>query len=162
MRSDRVSRLCCRHLVQAGLALLVALCFTALIGPDASADERHRLQHDELRPAIETIQAVAEDDDELVEVPAPTVRVTELLESEVVVTARAFFPAELRSQRYRIRTEFLQRVVERCREVGVDLNQSNLQELSGEVAVRPPNTTAISRRPLRTAEAARLKPDGPV
>lgn len=93
------------------------------------------IQHDELQPAIETIQAVADEDDELVDVPAPTVQVTELLESEVLVTARAFFPVELRSQRYRIRTTFLRRVVERCQEVGVNLNQSSLQEISGEIAV---------------------------
>jgi len=64
--------------------------------------------------------------------------VTELLESEVVVTARAFFPVELRSQRSRIRTTFLRSfVVERCLEDGVELNQSSMQELSGEIGVEP-------------------------
>jgi len=95
------------------------------------------VQHDELDEAIETIRTVADEYDELVETPAPTVRVTELLESEVVVTARAFFPVELRSQRSRIRTTFLQLVVERCMEDGVELNQSSMQELSGEIGVEP-------------------------
>ena len=93
------------------------------------------VQHDEVEEAIETIRSVAVEYDELVETPAPTVRVTQLLESEVVVTARAFFPVELRSQRYRIRTAFLRRVVERCEAAGVSLSQSNLQELSGDIGV---------------------------
>jgi small-conductance mechanosensitive channel len=95
------------------------------------------VQHDELEEAIETIRAVAYEYDELVEAPAPTVRVTELLESEVVVTARAFFPVELRSQRARVRTTLLRRVVERCRDVGVDLNQSTLREISVAIGVEP-------------------------
>lgn len=110
------------------------------------------VQHDELRAALETIRSVADEHEELVDVPAPTVRVTDLLESEVVVTARVFFPFELRSQRNRIRTDFLQRVVERCHEVGVDLNQSSLQELSGEIGVsgvppddRPPVGAPLTR-----------------
>ena len=95
------------------------------------------IQHDEVGTAIETIRTVAEEYEELIETPAPTVRVTGLLESEVVVTARAFFPVELRSQRYRIRTTFLRRVVERCNEAGVELSQSSLQEISGELSVDP-------------------------
>ncbi len=95
------------------------------------------VQHDEVGAAVETIRAVAEDQADVVDTPAPSVRVTGLLESEVVVTARAFFPAELRSQRYRIRTAFLRDVVDRCREAGVDLNQSSLQDLSGTVGVEP-------------------------
>ncbi|MCU4801454.1 mechanosensitive ion channel family protein [Halobacteria archaeon HArc-gm2] len=95
------------------------------------------VQHDEIDEAVATIETVAAEYDELVDVPAPTVRVTDLLESEVVVTARAFFPIEKRSQRYRIRTTFLRRVVQRCQENGVGLSQSTLQELSGKVGVDP-------------------------
>lgn len=107
------------------------------------------VQHDEVGRAIETIEAVAESQEDLVDVPAPSVRVTGLLESEVVVTARAFFPADLRSQRYRIRTAFLRAVVERCRAAGVDLNQSSLQEVSGSLAV----DAAVERPPTDRTEA---------
>ena len=110
------------------------------------------VQHDELTEAVETIEAVASEQEELVETPAPTVRVTELLESEVAVTVRAFFPFELRSQRNRIRTTFLRRVVERCREAGIELNQSNLQEISGAIGVDAANEfeSATESTPVAT------------
>ncbi|WP_225335024.1 mechanosensitive ion channel family protein [Halomicrobium urmianum] len=95
------------------------------------------MQHDELQESMTLIRRVAEEQEELLDTPGPVVRVTDLLESEVVVTVRAFFPQELRSQRARIRTKFFQRVVERCHEEGIELNQSSIRELTGAIAVGP-------------------------
>ncbi|WP_226010628.1 mechanosensitive ion channel family protein [Halomicrobium salinisoli] len=101
------------------------------------------MQHDELQESMTLIRRVAEEQEELLDTPGPVVRVTDLLESEVVVTVRAFFPQELRSQRARIRTKFFRRVIERCHEEGVELNQSSIQELTGGITVDPADDDRI-------------------
>jgi len=101
------------------------------------------VQHGEMREAMDVILSVAEEQEELLETPAPSVRVTDLLESEVVVTVRAFFSQELRSQRARIRTGFFQQVIERCHEEGIELNQSSIQELTGGITVDPADDDRI-------------------
>lgn len=116
------------------------------------------MQHDELQESMTLIRRVAEEQEELLDTPGPVVRVTDLLESEVVVTVRAFFPQELRSQRARIRTKFFRRVIERCHEEGIELNQSSIQELTGGITVDPADD---ADRIGVESDGGRPGPDGP-
>lgn len=99
------------------------------------------VRDDQVAEAVEAITAAVRSHDDFLDAPAPTVRVTDVTGSGVVVTARAFFPLEMRSQRYRIRTEFLWRVAKQCREAGVDLSPAADQRVADRPVVEPADRT---------------------
>jgi len=88
---------------------------------------------------IETVQAIIEnaarDLDHVLENPAPTVRVSDLSSTSVVLTGRVWIPNARRNRMRAVRSQFIQRVHEACRAEGIELSDTSQHELSGDIGV---------------------------
>lgn len=83
--------------------------------------------------AVERITAAATELDRVRSVPSPTVRVSRLGDTAVVLTVHIWLDRRDRSQRPDIESAFLQRAHERCRAAGIDLSETTQHDLSGAV-----------------------------
>ena len=90
--------------------------------------------HD-VESAIEVVEIAAAEHDEILEEPSPTVRITELGDDEVELTARLWIANPARSDFMRIRSEFARSVNEDLAAVGIDLSPPAQRELSGGVSI---------------------------
>jgi small-conductance mechanosensitive channel len=89
---------------------------------------------------IETVQAIiqnaARDLDHVLEKPSPTVRVSDLSSTSVVLTGRVWIPNARRNRMRSVRSAFIRRVHEACHAEGIDLSDTSQHELSGDIGVR--------------------------
>lgn len=91
---------------------------------------------DDLSTAQALLREVAASHPDIRSKPEPTVHVTDLAETDVVVTVRVWLSKTDRERYAEIRSGFLQQVTERFGEAGIDLSATSQHDLSGEVAVR--------------------------
>ena len=89
---------------------------------------------DDINRATNIIVAEAERHPDILDDPAPSVRLTELGESSVVLTSRFWIPNPDRSDFVKTRGEYVTRVKERFDEEDIDIPYPN-RTLSGEVTV---------------------------
>lgn len=94
------------------------------IGYDDDIDEVTRLLID-----------VAQEHEEILNDPAPSVRVAELANSAVLLQSRFWIADPDREDFSVIRSEYIQFVTERCKSEGIDLRTTTQHALSGELAV---------------------------
>ncbi|WP_267641871.1 mechanosensitive ion channel family protein [Haloarchaeobius amylolyticus] len=95
---------------------------------------------------IDLLRAVAAENDVILDTPAPTIRVTDLADTAVVVTARVWLHKEDRRRLPEIRSAYLTAVHERCRAHGIDLSTTSQHALSGDLTVEEP-ALGLSREP---------------
>jgi small-conductance mechanosensitive channel len=81
------------------------------------------------------VVAVGRDHEEILDRPRPSVRVAELGDSALVLTARFWIGEPARADVLRIRTEFVARVTERFDEEGIEMPYPH-RELSGTIETR--------------------------
>jgi small conductance mechanosensitive channel len=90
---------------------------------------------DDTEKATEIIVEEAEAHEEILEDPAPTVRLTELGDSSVTLTSRVWIADPNRSDFVKTRAEYVQNVKQRFDEEGIDIPYPN-RTLGGELRVR--------------------------
>ncbi|GGN93391.1 mechanosensitive ion channel family protein [Haloarcula pellucida] len=81
------------------------------------------------------IRNVARDLDHVREKPAPSVAVSELTSSSVLLIGRVWLPVERKNRALSVKSAFVRGVHEACRAEGIDLSETPHTELSGEVTV---------------------------
>ncbi|SFR44570.1 Mechanosensitive ion channel [Halogeometricum rufum] len=84
--------------------------------------------------ATEVIVEEAQSDPEIVDDPAPTVRLTELGDSSVVLTSRFWISNPSRADFVKTKAEYIKRVKQRFDELGIDIPYPN-RTLGGELTV---------------------------
>ncbi|WP_135304162.1 mechanosensitive ion channel family protein [Haloarcula amylovorans] len=84
------------------------------------------------------ITDVARSLDHVTEKPEPSVEVSELTDSSVVLTARLWIPVRRKNRASQVRSAFIRGVHEACRAAGIDLSDPQNVELSGDVTVEGP------------------------
>jgi small-conductance mechanosensitive channel len=89
---------------------------------------------DDTEKATEIIVEEAEAHEEILEDPAPTVRLTELGDSSVTLTSRIWIADPNRSDFVKTRAEYVQNVKQRFDEEGIDIPYPN-RTLGGELTV---------------------------
>ncbi|MFC6872176.1 mechanosensitive ion channel family protein [Halobellus marinus] len=89
---------------------------------------------DDTEKATEIIVEEAEAHEEILEDPAPTVRLTELGDSSVTLTSRVWIADPNRSDFVKTRAEYVQNVKQRFDEEGIDIPYPN-RTLGGELTV---------------------------
>jgi small-conductance mechanosensitive channel len=94
---------------------------------------------DDLDHAKSVIVEEAEDHDEILDEPAPSVRVTELADSYVGIQSRFWIDDPARSDFVRVKSEYVQAVKERCDAEAIDMPYP-YQQLTGSIEVE--NTAA--------------------
>jgi len=99
----------------------------------------------DLRGAVETIAAVAAGLERVRSVPSPTVQVTELAETGIVLTAHLWLDRRDRSQRVDIQSAFLERVHARCEMAGIDLSGASKHDISGSLSLADGSEVERSR-----------------
>ena len=92
---------------------------------------------DDIAQATEIIVEAAEDHEEILEDPAPSVRLTELADSYVGLQSRIWIADPGRSDFVRIRSEYVEDVKNRFDEAGIEIPFPQ-RDLSGSVAVGKP------------------------
>jgi len=90
---------------------------------------------DDVERALYELQAVASDDERVLESPAPTSRVLTLGENAVTLQAEFWIADPTRGDIATIRSDFRRRVKARFDEAGLTLGPPSGRELSGQVAV---------------------------
>jgi small-conductance mechanosensitive channel len=89
---------------------------------------------DDIDAATEVIVEEARSDPEILDDPAPTVRLTELGDSSVVLTSRFWISNPSRADFVKTKAEYTQRVKQRFDELGIDIPYPN-RTLGGELTV---------------------------
>jgi small-conductance mechanosensitive channel len=84
--------------------------------------------------ATEVIVEEAQSDPEILDDPAPTVRLTELGDSSVVLTSRFWISNPSRADFVKTKAEYIKRVKQRFDELGIDIPYPN-RTLGGELTV---------------------------
>jgi small-conductance mechanosensitive channel len=100
---------------------------------------------DDIDTGTRTLLEMADDHDEILDEPKPSVKVAELADSAVVLQWR-FWIAELDREEFsETPSEYIQQTSERFREVGIDLSTTSQHKLSGELAIAdvPPADTVV-------------------
>ncbi|MFC6825958.1 mechanosensitive ion channel family protein [Halopelagius fulvigenes] len=89
---------------------------------------------DDIDAATEIIVAEAEANPDILDDPAPSVRLTELGDSSVTLTSRVWIANPSRSDFVKTRAKYVQRVKERFDEAGIDIPYPN-RTLSGDLTI---------------------------
>jgi small-conductance mechanosensitive channel len=89
---------------------------------------------DDIDHAKSVILAEADDNEDIMDEPAPSVRVTELADSYVGIQSRFWIDDPGRSDFVRVRSEYVQAVKERCDAEAIDMPYPH-QQLTGSVEV---------------------------
>ncbi|RDI70808.1 mechanosensitive ion channel family protein [Halopelagius longus] len=89
---------------------------------------------DDIDAATEIIVEEAEADSDILDDPAPSVRLTELGDSSVTLTSRVWISNPSRSDFVKTRAKYVQRVKERFDEAGIDIPYPN-RTLSGDLTI---------------------------
>lgn len=97
---------------------------------------------DDINEAKDLIIDVADSLPAVVEDPSPTVDVTELTDSAVMLTARLWIKKRDKKRRWELRCRFIREVHEACRAASIDLSTTSQHALSGEVAIDQSNGEA--------------------
>jgi small-conductance mechanosensitive channel len=95
---------------------------------------------DDLDHAKAVIVEEAEDHDEILDEPAPSVRVTELADSYVGIQSRFWVEDPARSDFVRVKSEYVQAVKERCDAEAIDMPYP-YSELTGSIEVENAGAT---------------------
>lgn len=94
------------------------------------------IQYDQdVGEAINTIAAVADDHEAILDRRPPTVRVKDLADNSIILQARIWIARSDRDQRGDVRAAFVRGVHERYRAAGIDLSTQTKHDLSGRIAV---------------------------
>lgn len=101
------------------------ISYTVGIGYDDDVDDASRI-----------LRTTADDIDTILEDPAPTVRVTGVADTAVLLQARFWIADPDREEFSLTRSEFIKAVTERFRGAGVDISTTSQHELTGELTVR--------------------------
>ncbi|WP_075936335.1 mechanosensitive ion channel family protein [Halosegnis longus] len=91
---------------------------------------------DDIDETTRILTDAAADHDDILADPAPSVRVTELGDSAVLLQARFWISDPDREDFSVTRSEYIQSVKQRCDAAGIDLSTTTQHDLSGELAVR--------------------------
>lgn len=91
---------------------------------------------DDVATVSDVIRRVADENEQVLDEPEPTVRVVELADNAVVLRSRVWVAKADRDRRSQVRSEFVRGVHEALRETGVDLSTTTQHALSGELGVR--------------------------
>jgi len=98
---------------------------------------------DDIDEATRVLLDVAADHEGILDDPEPSVRVTELADSAVVLQSRFWIDSPDREEFSVARSTYIQRVAERCEAAGIDLSTTTKHDLSGELDVsKPPDADA--------------------
>ncbi|WP_436909700.1 mechanosensitive ion channel family protein [Halosimplex marinum] len=95
---------------------------------------------DDIDETTRILLDVADDHEGILDDPEPSVRVTDLADSAVVLQSRFWIDSPDREEFSAARSTYIQRVKERCAAAGIDLSTTTQHELSGEIAVEEPPT----------------------
>lgn len=90
---------------------------------------------DDIDEATRLLLSIADDHEEVLDDPEPSVRVTELADSAIVLQARIWIADPDRSDFSATRSEYIQRVAERFDDAGIDLSTTSQHALTGELDV---------------------------
>jgi small conductance mechanosensitive channel len=93
---------------------------------------------DDVDAATEVVRDAVADHPDVLSNPAPTVRVTELADAAVVLTARAAVANEDGDDRAVVKAEVNRAVLAACEAAGVDLSTTTQHAVTGDLAVRHP------------------------
>ncbi|WP_435362715.1 mechanosensitive ion channel family protein [Haloarchaeobius sp. DYHT-AS-18] len=104
---------------------------------------------EDVEATIDLLRAIAAENDVILDTPAPTIRVTDLADTSVIITARVWLHKEDRRRLPEIRSAYLTAVHQRCLAHGIDLSTTSQHALSGALTVDEP---ALGM--ARTAESA--------
>jgi small-conductance mechanosensitive channel len=91
---------------------------------------------DDIDEATRVLLSVADEHDAILDDPEPSVRVAELADSAVILQSRFWIADPDREDFSIARSTYIQRVTDRCDDVGIDLSTTTQHELSGELGVR--------------------------
>ncbi|WP_439028449.1 mechanosensitive ion channel family protein [Haloarchaeobius sp. DT45] len=114
---------------------------------------------DDVRAAIDLLRAVAAENNVILDTPAPTIRVTDLADTSVVITARVWLHKRDRRRHPEIRSAYLTAVHERCRAHGIDLSTTTQHALTGGLRVDEPALGGIREAPVSTDRYASPQED---
>jgi len=120
----------------------------------ATTAVRNRMSNDSLRISysfgigyaddIDTASRILIDSataaDDILDDPAPTVRITDLQDNAVSLQARFWIADPDRDEFSTTRSAYIQTVTERCREAGIDLSTTSQHALSGDLTVESPSS----------------------
>lgn len=90
---------------------------------------------DDIDTATRILLDAADDHSAILDEPEPSVRVTELADSAVLVQSRFWIAEPDREDFSETRSEYIQETSERFREAGIDLSTTSQHQLSGTLAV---------------------------
>ncbi|QLH82818.1 mechanosensitive ion channel family protein [Halosimplex pelagicum] len=93
---------------------------------------------DDIDETTRILLDVADDHEGILDDPEPSVRVTDLADSAVVLQSRFWIDSPDREEFSVARSTYIQRVKERCAAAGIDLSTTTQHDLSGELAVAEP------------------------
>jgi len=97
---------------------------------------------DDVDAATEVVRAAVADHPAVLAEPEPTVRVTELADAAVVLTARAAVANEDGDDRAVVKAEVNRAVLAACEAAGIDLSTTTQHDVQGALAVREPGADA--------------------
>ncbi|AZQ16117.1 mechanosensitive ion channel family protein [Halorubrum sp. PV6] len=89
---------------------------------------------DDIDVATDVLRAVTSDVEAVLDDPEPSVRVSDLADSSVLLSARVWLAKADRNRRASIKAEFIRRVNERCAAAGIDLSTTTQHPVTGELA----------------------------
>jgi small-conductance mechanosensitive channel len=90
---------------------------------------------DDIDETTRILLAVADELDDILDDPEPSVRIADLGDSAVVLQARFWIADPDREDFSVVRSAYIQRAKERCDAAGIDLSTTTKHDLSGELAV---------------------------
>jgi small-conductance mechanosensitive channel len=90
---------------------------------------------DDIDETTRILLAVADEHDDVLDDPEPSVRIADLGDSAVVLQARFWIADPDREDFSVVRSAYIQRAKERCDAAGIDLSTTTKHDLSGELAV---------------------------
>ena len=90
---------------------------------------------DDIDRTTRILVGAAEDDDDILEDPAPTVRVTELGDNAVFLQSRFWIADPDREDFSQARSRYIQRIKQRCTAAGIDLSTTTQHDVGGELTV---------------------------
>jgi small-conductance mechanosensitive channel len=89
---------------------------------------------------------VADDHDEILTDPEPSVRMADLGDTAVLLQARFWIGDPDREEFSETRSEYIQIVKDRCEAAGIDLSTTTQHDLSGKLTVDEPPTSLTSEQ----------------
>jgi small-conductance mechanosensitive channel len=101
---------------------------------------------DDIDDTTRILLDVADEHDEILTDPEPSVRVADLGETAVLLQARFWIGHPDREEFSETRSEYIRRVKARCEAAGIDLSTTTQHDLSGELTVdKPPASPAAEK-----------------